>query len=119
MRYDRLLTRIEDSQLGFHIGHVNVGAPICADDMPQLSHSTLNLQAMVNIAMCDSELQRYQYSTKKTKSFIFGTKQTPLAQASVVQWKMNDNVMQHSTEEVHLGLVRTSDGKLQLSITML
>ena len=39
VRGDSLLNRLEQSQLGFAIGTIDVGVPTCADDMTLLSSS--------------------------------------------------------------------------------
>ena len=48
-RGNRLLTNIEDSNLGFHIGPTSVAAPACADDIILLSRSSTDLQTMLDI----------------------------------------------------------------------
>ena len=66
-RGDRLLNRLEESQLGFSVGTIDIGVPTCADDMTLLSSSAINLQSMIDIAAMDASLERYQFSKKKRR----------------------------------------------------
>ena len=65
VRGDSLLNRLEQSQLGFAIGTVDVGVPTCADDMTLLSSSPINMQAMINMAAQDATWERYQFYHKE------------------------------------------------------
>ena len=110
VRGDSLLNRLEQSQLGFAIGTIDVGVPTCADDMTLLSSSPINLQAMINMAAQDAAWERYQFSTKKTRAFICraGCRRDLHVKGC---WKIDRTPLEMTEKEAHLGLLRTSDGK--------
>ena len=91
-------------RLGAHIGSTYVGAPTCADDIALLSSTHLELQAMAHIAADEASIQRYQYSSSKSKVMLTG-------KADSKPIEMNTRTVEYSIVESHLGIKRTNDTK--------
>ena len=110
VRGDSLLHRIEKSLLGFSVGTVDLSVPTCADDMILLSSSPIDLQAMINIAAADASWERYKFSSTKTKAFV--SKARARSDQHIENcWSLGGTQLETTTEETHLGIVRTSDTK--------
>ena len=103
-RTDPLLWKLERSGLGAHIGSTYVGAPTCADDIALLSSTHLELQAMAHTAADEASIQRYQYSSSKSKVMLTG-------KADPKPIEMNTRTVEYSILESHLGIKRTNDTK--------
>ena len=84
-----------------HIGHVNVGAIMVADDLAIAAHSESDLQYGVTIATIDSQRQRYNFNNSKTKIVSLNSKHTPSCLL------INKPIMS-SKCEAHLGIFRNS-----------
>ena len=112
-RCNRLLQQYEDCRLGFTIGITDVSAPTCADDMTLLSNSHDNLQSMMNLACYDASQERYEFSKKKSKTMLFNPGKSVVKD---INCSMNDNCIEQSVREVHLGTIRTPDGKAKQTV---
>ena len=112
-RGNHLLDMLENAGTGMHIGRNYVGAPTCADDIALIADTDLDLQTMAHTAWRESTEQRYQYSTKKSKMVIFNQKQRNKIPSKV---EMNNTEIETSTQEPHVGIQRTEDGKANATI---
>ena len=107
---NNLLNLVEGSQLGYRIGIIDCAVPTCADDSILLSPSRGNLQVLMNIALDDSHRERYQFSSKKSVAMVFNSKVPNKIWDEIQPWTLMEPVPVKG-EEIHLGLVRTNDGK--------
>ena len=103
------LQRMEKSGIGSHIGSIYVGTPTCADDVALLADNVTDLQTMAELAWIESTQERFQYSATKSKAMIFQKNQRK--QANMQPIIMNEAEIEYSTEETHLGIIRTPDAK--------
>ena len=116
-RGNRLLTNIEDSNLGFHIGPTSVAAPACADDIILLSRSSTDLQTMLDIAAHDAAQKRYHFSASKTTTMVLNSRRPIDAWRAGKWWKLRDSNLSASMQEKHLGLIRDPSCKANLTIS--
>ena len=116
-RGNRLLTNIEDSNLGFHIGPTSVAAPACADDIILLSRSSTDLQTMLDIAAHDATQKIYHFSASKTTTMVLNSRHPIDAWRAGKWWKLRDSNLSASMQEKHLGLIRDPSCKANLTIS--
>ena len=110
------LNRIEDSGLGSHIGSISVAIPTCADDSAATADSLLNMQTMLNIGHGDSRRERYDYSGPKTKLTVFTKTKWAKAPTELTQMYLGDTPLELVDTQLHLGIVRTADGKANATV---
>ena len=94
---------------------MDVSTPTCADDMILLSSSAVDLQSMINLAAQDAAWERYQFSSKKTKTLVSKAR-SRVDHHIEGCWTLNGTKLESTTEETHLGLVRTTDGKITATV---
>ena len=111
-----LLNQVSDSPDAFHIGYIAAGAPTCADDITLCSHTILGAKSLTGFAQRDSENQRYSFSTTKTKVMVVNPDKTTKAQLSTFPISIQSSPIEQSDEEVHLGVIRTPDGKATATV---
>ena len=104
-RCDGMIDLISAQPDALHIGIIPAGAPTCADDTCIMSTSMFGTQALINIAEYDSRCNRYEFSSTKTRIMHYQYK-------NVEPLNINNNEIAGTTLETHLGLQRTSDGKI-------
>lgn len=108
---NRLLDRLSDSCLGGRIGEINCVAPTCADDVALVCDKPDNLQALINIAVDYSHMERYYL--QPTKSVVLPLDYTPRRQSethpSNYTWTINDTDMPVVKEAMHVGLMRSAN----------
>ena len=102
-RADKLITGISDQPDAYHIGSISVGAPTCADDTCIVSSSIQGTQALVNIAQHDASLNRYEFSSKKTRVMHINCEEESVY--------LNGAEIQTTVSETHLGIQRTSNAR--------
>lgn len=115
-RCNKLLKNLEDSGMGYHIGTISVAAPTCADDVVLVSSSPTDLQAMINIAQDDAHAERYTFSTTKTKAQVVNTRRPAVTWQAGEWWKLNNNPIEVSMVEKHLGINRDPSGKATATV---
>ena len=106
-RGNPFLNKLERSGVGKTIGSIYVGAPTCADDIALLADTATDLQMMTELAWLESTKERFEYSTSKSKAMVFTKKREPVNPGLL----MNNQVVELSTKETHLGIVRTNDNR--------
>ena len=116
-RCNDLLEVLSTSGLGYSIGSVDVSAPTCADDMTLLSDKAINLQSMINLAAVDSNRERYNFSTKKTRVMVMNSNVMNAWNESPM-WKLGERTIDITTSELHLGITRTSDCKAKATVQL-
>ena len=109
---NKFLNRLEESRKGMHIGSTYIGDPTCADDIALLAQSAQDLQIMALLAWEESKMERFLYSTTKTKYMIFD----PRPKQNINEIEMGDKVINKSKMETHVGIVRTEDTKSETTI---
>ena len=103
-RSDPLLNKLTSLPDGTHIGSVNTGAIMVADDLTLSSGTQKGLQALVKVAERDSACQRYLFSESKSRVQITSKKKVPYEPIT-----LNEHQLQVSEVETHLGIQRLSD----------
>ena len=111
-RSTSLLNEISKLSESYRIGTIEVGAPTCADDTMMLSTSRLGAQLQINLAEYDANCHRYQFSEKKTKIITMNTK----ANDQIIPLEIYGYDIECSSNETHLGIQRTADGKCKSTI---
>ena len=105
---NRLLNRLDISP-SLHIGSISAGALMVADDLAIASRNPHDMQAALYTAEMDASRERYKFNTDKTKTLAINYKQQPTL-------ILNKKPLTISSKEVHLGIHRTSDGKIKATI---
>ena len=86
--------------------HLRWGPHMCGRHSP-LADTATDLQTMTELAWLESTKERFEYSTSKSKAMVFTKKQEPVNPGLL----MNNQVVELSTKETHLGIVRTNDNR--------
>ena len=110
LHLDRLLSTLESSGLGSHIGPFYCGAPTCADDVLLVADSHNELQAQLDIIGHYSRQERYMINPTKTTVSVYPSKRSPTPGAQH-KWKLNDEEVAPTEHFAHLGINRSA-GKL-------
>ena len=102
---DELLTRINESGLGCHIGHLSYAGAGYADDVGLLTPSTRALQKLLHI--CEKFGHEYNviFNAKKTVCMRIGSNGEPPTRVI----KLNDTAVVWRTRIKHLGNILTPD----------
>ena len=100
------------------IGTTKVGAPTCADDICMLSRSHLGAQTALLIAQNDANKERYEFSASKTKVLLYNNrpKTDLLTMKETSPLLLNDQPLEYTSQETHLGLQRKDDGKASATV---
>ena len=106
-RANKILYKIEDHPASLRIGTIRLGGVMVADDLAVMSNTVEGLQQLVFEAECDASRERYTYNIDKTRVQVIKEKKS----ADICNIKLNNNVLKLSTEETHVGIQRTSDGR--------
>ena len=104
---NQLLTSLEDTGIGLHLGPIFIGSPTCADDQLLLADSSSDLQVM--ITACNDYANSHQYTLHPEKSTV--TTILSNKGSSAPKWTIGENPMPYSPNFTHLGL-QWSEGKL-------
>ena len=113
-RSTSLLEKLASSSGTLRLGHIPVGAIMCADDLALLSDSTLNMQCLVNEAAADASRERFTFSETKTKIM---TMKNPSARPNTSECvQLYGSTIQEVNQEKHLGIMRTADGRNRATI---
>ena len=99
------LEAVNKADLGFHIGHICVGATCCADDTYVLSDSPSGLQSSLDIVSHYARRYRVIFNTGKTKATVTGSKHDMLYYKDTQPWLLNGERVQVAENNDHLGLV--------------
>ena len=110
LHLDRLLSTLESSGLGSHIGPFYCGAPTCADDVLLVADSHNELQAQLDIIGHYSRQERYKINPTKTTVSVYPSKRSPTP-GSQHKWKLCDEEVAPTEHFTHLG-INHSAGKL-------
>ena len=100
---NRLLNRL-DINPTLHIGNIGAGAVMVADDLAIASKDPHDMQSALYTAQLDASRERYRYNTDKTKTLAINSKTNPV-------FRLNDQPLETTKGEVHLGIHRSSDGR--------
>ena len=95
-RCNDLLEVLSKSGLRYSIVSVDVSAPTCADDITLLSDKAIDLQSMINLAAVDSNRERYNFSTKKTRVMVMNSNVMSAWYESPM-WKLGGKTIDTST----------------------
>jgi hypothetical protein len=91
----------------FRIGSTSVGIPTVADDNCLIASSKTVAQTLIYIAEKDAARDRYLFSTTKSKVVRF-QERACVATEAPSPFVMNNNTLECSEQETHLGLLRTT-----------
>lgn len=103
---NKFLNRIRNHPSSYCIGSIKVGIPTVADDNCMIATSHTGAQTQLLIAQDNASKIRYIFNENKSRVVCIGQDshlEMPL--------KFNSGEIAYSEREVHLGLVRTSNGK--------
>ena len=109
-RSTTLLEKLGLSPDGFRIGHIRLGAVMCADDLALISETHAGMQCLVNEAANDASRERFNFSEKKTKLMDIKPKATSAKSPGDIV-SLYGSSLESAASEKHLGIMRTSDGK--------
>ena len=87
--------------------HLRWSPHICGDDIALLADTVTDLQTMTELAWLESTKKRFEYSTSKSKAMVFTKKQESVNPGLL----MNNQKVELSTKETHLGIVRTNHNR--------
>ena len=115
-RCDHLINTLEQTNHGYSIGSIDCSVPTCADDMCLLANSAIDLQVMMNLAVNDTDMERYQFNTKKSKVMVLNSRTPHETWQQQQLWTLSKNQIDVSDQEVHLGITRTPDCKSSATV---
>lgn len=107
-----MLNALRSHPLAYRIGTVCVGAPTTADDTALISASETGMKVLVGIAAQDARIQRYSYSTQKTKLMVINQKDN-----KPISVQLNGERIAMTCQERHLGVERTTSDSPKATIS--
>ena len=110
------LNKVESCADAFKIGSISVGAPTCADDTALCSATLTGARVLTGIAESDSLNLRYFFSTTKSKIMIINPNRVVKSQLQQFPVSLCNAPIEESSDEVHLGITRTPDGKASATV---
>ena len=99
------LEDVNRADLGFHIGHICVGATCCADDTYLLSGTPSGLQSSLDIVSHCATKYRVVFNPSKTKAVITGSKHDMSFYQDTQPWVLHGERIKVVVDNEHLGLV--------------
>ena len=100
-----LLTALNKSKLGFHIGPICVTAVAVADDTYLFAGSPSALQAILKIVSFFARRYRIKFNTSKTKLVVTGSQLDMDYYADISPWTLNGESICVTENNEHLGIV--------------
>ena len=79
---DPLLNLLDDGRTGCHVGHVQIAAPTCADDIALVANTPQDMQIMLDLAYNFSKRKGYSLQPKKCVIVTYGPQSTSSNQLS-------------------------------------
>jgi hypothetical protein len=108
-RSSPLLQRLQKSPGSLSIGHIKLGAVMCADDLALLSENRPGMQMLVDEAACDASRERLKFSDTKTIMItINGGRKHAQPRQPI---SLYGNTVIEDNHGKHLGVIRTSTDK--------
>ena len=101
--------------LGYYIGTIPVSVP--TDDMACIATTRTGLQTMINVASRDANNEHYTFGESKTKIIITNSRLAPTEWTKLNAWTLNETPLEVVKDQVHLGLLRTSEPKHDSTVT--
>ena len=109
----KFLSSVRNNPASFRIGSTSVGIPTVADDNCLITGNSKDAQTQLFLAGDNAASNRYMYNINKSKAMatgkLNGNEEHPILM-------LNDTQMEHSKEEVHLGLTRTANGTASAAV---
>ncbi|VDI79865.1 Hypothetical predicted protein [Mytilus galloprovincialis] len=102
-----LLSLYETSNQGCKIGHININAVACADDIAVLSDNPYDLQILINHALQYSQLHHYTLQPQKSVIIEVDNKARKATNHNCV-FNLNNQEMPNVTSSSHLGIIRST-----------
>ena len=102
-----LLSLYETSNQGCMIGHININAVACADDIAVLSDNPYDLQILINHALQYSQLHHYTLQPQKSVIIEVDNKSRKATNHNCV-YNLNNQEMPNVTSSSHLGIIRST-----------
>ena len=101
-----LLDLHSGNRIGLQIGNVYQGVPACADDLPFLARSSVELQEMLYIQELYTDDENYYISDTETKVFIANSSISTETWNDIKVFNLNGNSVEAVEECTHLGIQR-------------
>ncbi|VDI78828.1 Hypothetical predicted protein, partial [Mytilus galloprovincialis] len=92
---------------GCKIGHININAVACADDIAVLSDNPYDLQILINHALQYSQLHHYTLQPQKSVIIEVDNKTRKATNHNCV-FNLNNQEMPNVTSSSHLGIIRST-----------
>jgi hypothetical protein len=110
-----LLEKLENSQIGLHIGSTYVGAPTCADDVMMMCDSVGSLQYLLTTA--EQYANKEHYTIHPTKSVVttYHTGVPNCVWDNLSPWTLYQQPMPVTPTTTHLGVVRSAESATKIS----
>ena len=99
------LKLLNSTDIGFHIGPIQVIVVCCADDNYLLSDRPSGLQSAINIVEHYARRYRVNFNASKTKIVVTGSKQDMQFYKDTCPWKLGGDRIDVVHDNDHLGLV--------------
>ena len=102
------LHKVSNHPCSLHIGYIRLGALQVADDLTLSSHTNDGTQELVKEAELDAAKERFTFSKTKTRVVTICPKSKQHTSDPCI--KLNNTIIQTSTKETHLGIIRSCNG---------
>jgi hypothetical protein len=105
-----LLTSMEESGVGLHIGSVYAGIPTCADDVTVIASKPEELQTMIAVTENYASRERYCFNSTKTKVLLkHGHKEASNVLEHETVFTLYEEPLELVKKQTHLGIDRYTD----------
>ncbi len=102
---DPLLRLLDHGRTGHHVGHVQIAAPTCADDVALVANTPQDMQVMLDLAHNYSKREGYSLQPKKCVIVTYGPQKL---QCPPPTWTLGPDPIPHEQCAVHIGVERDS-----------
>ncbi|CAG2202476.1 unnamed protein product [Mytilus edulis] len=103
-----LIKKLESESLGFKIGNVFVGTPMCADDLLLISSKPDELQTMISYTSHFAETEEYNISKEKTKVMIWNSSLNCNLWNQMEKFHIGSETLETVENYKHIGIDRDS-----------
>ena len=112
---DPLLSILESSHVGLHIGATYVGAPTCADDIALLCENVYSMQYLLTLSESYASKERYTIHPTKSEITVYNSGINTDSWNQLSPWLLYDKPVPITPSITHLGVVRESSKSTTIS----
>lgn len=112
-----LLDRLEHTGLGYKLGNISINNTACADDIALMSDNPQDAQILVNMATDFAFMEGYELQPTKSVMINVQAKGKHPSDPNL-KLKMGNNTMPITDKAMHLGIMRTTSLKENMTVNV-